>query len=136
MQTRQLGSQGLTVSELGLGCMGITFGYSTEIPQAEGVKLIRQAFDLGVTFFDTAEAYGEANEVLVGKAVAPFRDQVVVATKFGFKNGNVAEGLDSRPERIRQVVEQSLKRMNTIILICCISTASIRMCRLKRWWAR
>ncbi|TYB22749.1 aldo/keto reductase [Aggregatibacter actinomycetemcomitans] len=113
MQTRQLGSQGLTVSELGLGCMGITFGYSTEIPQAEGVKLIRQAFDLGVTFFDTAEAYGEANEVLVGKAVAPFRDQVVVATKFGFKNGNVAEGLDSRPERIRQVVEQSLKRMNT-----------------------
>ncbi|ANU82041.1 aldehyde oxidase [Aggregatibacter actinomycetemcomitans] len=113
MQTRQLGSQGLTVSALGLGCMGITFGYSTEIPQAEGVKLIRQAFDLGVTFFDTAEAYGEANEVLVGKAVAPFRDQVVVATKFGFKNGNVAEGLDSRPERIRQVVEQSLKRMNT-----------------------
>ncbi|WP_233114658.1 aldo/keto reductase, partial [Aggregatibacter actinomycetemcomitans] len=68
MQTRQLGSQGLTVSALGLGCMGITFGYSTEIPQAEGVKLIRQAFDLGVTFFDTAEAYGEANEVLVGKA--------------------------------------------------------------------
>lgn len=113
MQTRQLGSQGLTVSALGLGCMGMTFGYGTEIPQADGVKLIRQAFDLGVTFFDTAEAYGEANEVLVGKAVAPFRDKVVVATKFGFKNGNVAEGLDSRPERIRQVVEQSLKRMNT-----------------------
>lgn len=113
MKTRQLGSQGLTVSELGLGCMGMSFGYGTEIPQEEGVKLIRQAFDLGVTFFDTAEAYGEANEVLVGKAVAPFRDQVVIATKFGFKNGNVPDGLDSRPERIRQVVEQSLKRMNT-----------------------
>nr|WP_314738887.1 aldo/keto reductase [uncultured Haemophilus sp.] len=113
MQTRQLGSQGLTVSALGLGCMGMTFGYGTEIPQEEGVKLIRQAFDLGVTFFDTAEAYGEANEVLVGKAVAPFRDKVVIATKFGFKNGDIAQGVDSRPERIREVVEQSLKRMNT-----------------------
>lgn len=113
MQQRQLGSQGLSVSALGLGCMGMTFGYATEIPQEDGIKLIRQAFDLGVTFFDTAEAYGEANEVLVGKAVAPFREQVVIATKFGFKNGNTVEGLDSRPERIRQVVEQSLKRMNT-----------------------
>lgn len=91
----------------------MTFGYGTEIPQEEGVKLIRQAFDLGVTFFDTAEAYGEANEVLVGKAVAPFRDKVVIATKFGFKNGDIAQGVDSRPERIREVVEQSLKRMNT-----------------------
>ncbi|HGO5854177.1 TPA: aldo/keto reductase [Mannheimia haemolytica] len=113
MKTRRLGSQGLSVSELGLGCMNMTFGYASSISQAEGIKLIRRAFELGVTLFDTAEAYGEANEILVGKAVAPFREQVVIATKFGFKNGNVPEGLDSRPERIRQVVEQSLKRMGT-----------------------
>lgn len=113
MQTRTLGSQGLTVSALGLGCMGMSYGYGTEISQDAGIQLIRQAFDVGVTLFDTAEAYDEANEVLLGKAVAPFRDKVVIATKFGFKNGNPAEGLDSRPERIRQVVEQSLKRMNT-----------------------
>lgn len=113
MKTRKLGSQGLTVSELGLGCMNMTFGYANGISQADGIKLIRRAFDLGVTLFDTAEAYGEANEILVGKGVAPFREQVVIATKFGFKNGNVPEGLDSHPERIRQVVEQSLKRMRT-----------------------
>lgn len=113
MKTRKLGTQGLEVSALGLGCMNMTFGYANGISQAEGIKLIRRAFDLGVTLFDTAEAYGEANEVLVGKAVAPFREQVVIATKFGFKNGNVPDGLDSRPERIRQMVEQSLKRMGT-----------------------
>lgn len=113
MKTRRLGSQGLSVSELGLGCMNMTFGYANGISQADGIKLIRRAFELGVTLFDTAEAYGEANEILVGKGVAPFREQVVIATKFGFKNGNVPEGLDSRPERIRQVVEQSLKRMGT-----------------------
>ncbi|ABR75434.1 aldo/keto reductase [Actinobacillus succinogenes] len=113
MKTRRLGSQGLSVSELGLGCMNMTFGYANGISQADGIKLIRRAFDLGVTLFDTAEAYGEANEILVGKGVAPFREQVVIATKFGFKNGNVPEGLDSHPERIRQVVEQSLKRMRT-----------------------
>ncbi|WP_429946148.1 aldo/keto reductase [Bibersteinia trehalosi] len=113
MKTRRLGSQGLSVSELGLGCMNMTFGYANGISQADGIKLIRRAFELGVTLFDTAEAYGEANEILVGKGVAPFREQVVIATKFGFKNGNVPDGLDSRPERIRQVVEQSLKRMGT-----------------------
>ncbi len=113
MQTRKLGGQGLAVSALGLGCMGMTFGYGGTVSEAEGIALIRQAFESGVTFFDTAEAYGEANERLVGKAVAPFRDQVVVATKFGFKNGVVADGLDSRPERIRAVVEQSLARLGT-----------------------
>jgi aryl-alcohol dehydrogenase-like predicted oxidoreductase len=77
------------------------------------VKLIRAGVELGVTFFDTAEAYGEANEKMVGKALAPVRDQVVIATKFGFKNGNVADGRDSRPERIRAVAEQSLQRLNT-----------------------
>lgn len=113
MQTRKLGNQGLAVSALGLGCMGMTFGYSGTVSEAEGIALIRQAFESGVTFFDTAEAYGEANERLVGKAVAPFRDQVVVATKFGFKNGVVADGLNSRPERIRAVAEQSLARLGT-----------------------
>ena len=113
MQSRTLGSQGLTVSALGLGCMSMTFGYGKAIPEADGIALIRRAFDLGVRFFDTAESYGEANERLVGKAVAPFREEVVIATKFGFKNGLVADGLDSRPERIRAVVDQSLARMGT-----------------------
>lgn len=113
MKTRKLGSQGLTASELGLGCMNMTFGYANTISQTEGIKLIQRAYDLGVTLFDTAEAYGGANETLVGKGVAPFREKIVLATKFGFKNGNIANGLDSRPERIREVVEQSLTRMNT-----------------------
>lgn len=113
MKIRKLGTQGLEVSAIGVGCMSMTFGYGKAIPENEGIALIHRAFELGARFFDTAEAYGEANETLVGKAVAPFRDQVVVATKFGFRNGNVPEGLDSRPERIRQVVEQSLQRMGT-----------------------
>lgn len=113
MQSRTLGTQGLSVSALGLGCMNTTYGYGKAIPEADGIALIRRAFELGVQFFDTAEAYGEANERLLGKAVAPFREEVVIATKFGFKNGIVADGLDSRPERIRAVVEQSLARMNT-----------------------
>lgn len=113
MKQRTLGSQGLTVSELGLGCMNLTFGYDNQVSEQEGIALIRQAFEAGITLFDTAEAYGEANEITLGKAVAPFRDKVVIATKFGFKNGKPAEGLDSRPERIRQVIEQSLKRLNT-----------------------
>lgn len=113
MKTRKLGGQGLEVSAIGLGCMGMNLGYGKPIAEAEGIALIRRAHELGVTFFDTAEVYGEANEILVGKAVAPFRDQVVIATKFGFRNGRVADGLDSRPERIREVVEQSLKRMGT-----------------------
>lgn len=113
MKTRKLGGQGLEVSAIGLGCMGMNLGYGKPIVEADGIALIRRAHELGVTFFDTAEVYGEANEILVGKAVAPFRDQVVIATKFGFRNGRVADGLDSRPGRIREVVEQSLKRMGT-----------------------
>jgi aryl-alcohol dehydrogenase-like predicted oxidoreductase len=113
MKTRQLGRSGLTVSALGLGCMGLSFGYGPAVSKNQGIQLIRGAFERGVTFFDTAEAYGAANEELVGEALAPFRDQVVIATKFGFKNGNTAQGLDSRPERIRAVVDTSLVRLRT-----------------------
>ena len=113
MRTRKLGKSGLEVSELGLGCMGLTYGYGPATDTQEGIKLIRTAVDRGATFFDSAEAYGEANETLVGNALAPVRDKVVIATKFGFKDGDVAAGLDSRPERIRFVADQSLKRMRT-----------------------
>ncbi len=114
MQKRTLGTSGLEVSAIGLGCMGLSFGYGPAIDTAEGVRLIRGAYDLGVTFFDTAEAYGPfANEELLGEALAPFRDQVVIATKFGFKDGNSAHGVDSRPERIREVAEASLRRLKT-----------------------
>ncbi len=113
MQMRKLGNSGLEVSAIGLGCMGMSFGLGPAIERSEGIKLIRAAFERGVTFFDSAEAYGAFNEELIGEAVAPFRDQAVIATKFGFVDGNAATGLDSRPERIRHVVEQSLKRMQT-----------------------
>ncbi len=113
MQKRTLGNSGLEVSALGLGCMGLTFGLGPATEKAAGIELIRAAFERGVTFFDSAEAYGQANEEMLGEAVAPFRDQVVIATKFGFKEGSSAAGLDSRPERIRLVAEQSLKRMKT-----------------------
>lgn len=113
MQQRKLGSTGLKVSAIGLGCMGLSFGYGPATEKAAGIELIRAAFEQGVTFFDTAEAYGVANEELVGEALAPFRDQVAIATKFGFKDGDTTRGLDSRPERIRAVVEQSLKRLRT-----------------------
>jgi aryl-alcohol dehydrogenase-like predicted oxidoreductase len=114
MDKRQLGRGGLEVSALGLGCMGLSYGYGPATEKQEGIKLIRAAFERGVTFFDTAEAYGpRANEELVGEALQPFRDRVVIATKFGFKGGHVDAGLDSRPERIRQVAEESLKRLRT-----------------------
>jgi aryl-alcohol dehydrogenase-like predicted oxidoreductase len=114
MKTRELGRSGLTVSALGLGCMGLSFGYGPATDTAEGIKLIRAAHDLGITFFDTAEAYGPGtNEEMVGEALAPIRDKVVIATKFGFKDGKPSVGLDSRPENIRQVAEQSLKRLKT-----------------------
>ncbi|MBI6917585.1 MULTISPECIES: aldo/keto reductase [Pseudomonas] len=114
MQKRQLGKSGLEVSTLGLGCMGISFAYGPALEKQAAIALIRDAFDKGVTFFDTAEAYGPfTNETLLGEALAPFRDQVVIATKFGFKNGVPADGLDSRPETIRKVVEQSLQRLKT-----------------------
>ncbi len=114
MQKRKLGNSNLEVSAIGLGCMGLSFGYGPATEKSEGVKLIRAAFECGVTFFDTAEVYGPfTNEEMVGEAVAPFRDQVVIGTKFGFKDGDTTAGLDSRPERIRLVAEQSLKRLQT-----------------------
>jgi len=114
MKKRLLGNSGLEVSALGLGCMGLTFGYGPATDEKDAVSLIRNAYDLGVTFFDTAEAYSQGgNEILLGKAVQPFRDKVVIATKFGFKDGDATKGMDSRPERIRQVAEASLKFLNT-----------------------
>jgi aryl-alcohol dehydrogenase-like predicted oxidoreductase len=114
MQKRLLGNSGLEVSAIGLGCMGLSFGYGPATDRQTAIALIRSAVERGVTFFDTAEAYGPfTNEELVGEALAPFRDQVVIATKFGFKDGEVNLGLDSRPERIKQVAEAALKRLRT-----------------------
>jgi pyridoxine 4-dehydrogenase len=113
MQKRTLGSSGLEVSALGLGCMGLSYGYGPASDRTDAIKLIRAAFERGVTFFDTAEAYGQLNEEIVGEALEPVRDQVVIATKFGFRDGNAAAGLDSRPERIRAVAEASLKHLRT-----------------------
>jgi aryl-alcohol dehydrogenase-like predicted oxidoreductase len=115
MQKRKLGNSGLEVSALGFGCMGLSFGYGPAVEKQHGIDVIRAAFDRGMTFFDTAEVYGPfANEELVGEALAPIRDQVVIATKFGFniENGKQA-GLDSRPKHIKEVVEESLKRLKT-----------------------
>ncbi len=113
MKHRQLGRSGLEVSALGFGCMGLSFGYGPAVDRAAGVKLIRDAFERGVTLFDTAEAYGALNEEMVGQALAPVRDQVIIATKFGFRDGDAKAGMDSRPERIRAVVETSLQRLRT-----------------------
>ncbi|MBK4738418.1 aldo/keto reductase [Noviherbaspirillum pedocola] len=114
MQQRTLGTNGLKVSALGFGCMGLSYGYGPATDAAHAINLIRSAYDLGITFFDTAEAYGAANEELLGEAVAAFRDHVVLATKFGWKNGSAKTGeLDSSPVRIRFVAEQSLKRLKT-----------------------
>ena len=114
MKTRQLGRSGPVVSELGLGCMGLSYGYGPATDTAEAIKLIRTGVERGITFFDTAEAYGPfINESVVGEALAPMRDQVVIATKFGFRDGDVSKGLDSRPQRIRQVAEEALKRLRT-----------------------
>jgi len=113
MNTRTLGTSGLRVSELGLGCMGLSFGYGPAVDTQAGIALVRAAVERGVTFFDTAEAYGPyVNEELLGEALAPFRDRVVIATKFGFKFDNgKSVGLDSRPAHIREVAEASLKRL-------------------------
>src|SRR5438876_8366587 len=115
MKTRKLGKNNLEVSAIGLGCMGLSFGYGPAVDKQQGISLIRAAVERGVTFFDTAEVYGPfTNEELVGEALAPFRDQVVIATKFGFKieNGKQA-GLDGRPEHIKEVADASLKRLKT-----------------------
>ena len=114
MEKRRLGRGGLEVSAIGFGCMGLSYGYGPPTDKQQGINLIRAAFERGVTFFDTAEAYGPgANEELVGEALEPLRDRVVIATKFGFKDGHADAGLDSSPERIRRVAEESLKRLKT-----------------------
>src|SRR3954452_1768516 len=112
MKTRKLGR--LEVSAIGLGCMGLSDGYGPATDRGEAIRLIRAAHARGVTFFDTAEAYGPfVNEEVVGEALEPVRDQVVIATKFGFQDGNASKPVDSRPERIRQVADASLKRLRT-----------------------
>ncbi|MCB2149387.1 MAG: aldo/keto reductase [Deltaproteobacteria bacterium] len=114
MQKRQLGNNGLEVSALGLGCMGMSFGYGPAADKKEMIALIHAAVGHGVTFFDTAECYGPfTNEELVGEALEPFRDKVVIATKFGFQDGDSHKPQDSRPERIREVADASLKRLRT-----------------------
>jgi len=118
MQKRILGKSNLEVSAIGFGCMGLDFGYATKVTQQEGVALIRAAFERGATFFDTAEVYGPfTNEQMVGKAVAPFRDRVVIATKFGFDivDGKQS-GLNSRPEHIHEVCDASLKRLGVEVI--------------------
>ena len=117
MKKRKLGKSNLEVSAIGLGCMGLSFGYGPAVDKKDGIALIRAAFERGVTFFDTAEVYGPfTNEELVGEALAPFREQVAIATKFGFRidpNTGKQVGLDSRPEHIKEVAEASLKRLKT-----------------------
>lgn len=114
MKYRKLGNSGLEVSALGLGCMGLSFGLGVAPEKQTSIALIRGAFEAGITFFDTAEAYGPGvNEELLGEALGPVRDQVVLATKFGFKEGKPNLGVDSRPENIRAVAEASLKRLGT-----------------------
>src|SRR6266480_6038817 len=119
MQKRKLGRSDLEVSTLGFGCMGLSFGFGPAMEKNETIKVIRAAYDGGVTFFDTAEAYGPfTNEELVGEALAPVREKVIIATKFGFKFGPKGEqiGLDSRPEHIKQVAEASMKRLRTDVI--------------------
>ncbi|MFY9845788.1 MAG: aldo/keto reductase [Terriglobales bacterium] len=120
MQKRKLGKSNLEVSAIGLGCMGLSFGYGPAVDKQEGISLIRAAVERGVTFFDTAEAYGPfKNEELVGEALAPFRDRVVIATKFGFKfdsKTGAMTGVDSRPEHIKEVAEASLQRLKTDVI--------------------
>jgi len=118
MKKRKLGT--LEVSAVGFGCMGLSYGYGPAVEKQQGVDVVRTAFDRGVTFFDTAEAYGPfANEELVGEALAPHRKQIVIATKFGFDiapDGRRSGGLNSKPEHIRQVAEASLKRLKTDVI--------------------
>src|SRR5947209_12457686 len=114
MQKRRLGKSDLEVSALGLGCMGLSYGYGPATGKQQAISLIRAAFERGITFFDTAEAYGPfVNEEVIGEALQPIRNRVVIATKFGFRNGNSSEPTDSRPERIRQVADEALKRLRT-----------------------
>ncbi len=140
MQKRKLGNSKLEVSAIGLGCMGMSVMYGPPKDKQEMISVIRSAVELGVTFFDTAEVYGPfTNEELVGEALAPVREQVVIATKFGFKfdsgTGKQA-GLDSRPEHIKQVAEASLKRLRTNVIDLFISTVLPRTCPSRTWRER
>jgi len=127
MKIRTLGKSGLEVSAIGLGCMGLSYGYGPAADKTDAIKLIRAAFERGVTFFDTAEAYAQgANEALLGEALEPFRDQVVIATKFGFQDGDAGKGPDSRPERIREVADAALRRLRTDRIDLFINIASMR----------
>src|ERR1043165_3378409 len=117
MEKRKLGKSNLEVSALGLGCMGLSYGYGPAADKQQAFTLIRTAFERGVTFFDTAEAYGPfLNEELVGEALEPFRAEVVIATKFGFTDGIPSKGLDSRPERIRESADAALKRLRADVI--------------------
>ena len=141
MQKRKLGKSGLEVSAIGLGCMGMSFGYGPPKDKQEMIALIRAAVERGVTFFDTAEVYGPfTNEELVGEALAPFRDQVVIATKFGFKPASGDQSrwsdLDSRPEHIKEVAEASLKRLKTDVIDLFYQHRVDPTCRSKTWPAR
>src|ERR1700745_2697333 len=136
MEKRKLGKSNLEVSVIGLGCMGMSVGYGPAGDRNEMISLIRSAVERGVTFFDTAEVYGPfKNEALVAEALAPFRGQVVIATKFGFKLKPNLEpgfvGLDSRPERIKEVAEASLTRLKIDAIALFINTGLTRMCRSK-----
>ena len=141
MQKRKLGNSNLEVSAIGFGCMGLNFGYASSVSKEEGIALIRAAVERGVTFFDTAEVYGPfTNEEMVGEALKPVRDQVVIATKFGFDidpETNKQAGMDSRPEHIREVVrrvaEAARDRRHRP---ASTSTASTRTCRSRTWRAR
>src|SRR6478735_12056025 len=118
MQTRKLGKSGLEVSAIGLGCMGMSFSYAPFPPKEDSINLIRKAIEQGVNFFDTAEVYGPYNnEELVGEALAPYRDEVVIATKFGFniQDGKMV-GVNSKPEQIKKAVEGSLKRLKVNVI--------------------
>src|ERR1700686_2699626 len=129
MQKRKLGKSNLGVSAIGLGCMGLSFGLGPAVEKQDGISLIRAAVERGVTFFDTAEVYGPfTNEELVGEALAPYRDKVVIATKFGFKidpKTGVSEGVDSRPEHIRKSPKPRSSASRPMSSICSISTAWI-----------
>ncbi len=117
MQKRKLGNSGLEVSAIGLGCMGLSYGYGPATDRPQAIALIRSAFERGVTLFDTAEAYGPfVNEELLGEALAPFREKVVIATKFGFESGKVEAGLNSKPTHIKEVAEAALKRLKTGVI--------------------
>ena len=141
MQKRKLGKSNLEVSSIGLGCMGMSFSYGPPADKQEMISLLRTAVELGVTFFDTAEVYGPfTNEELVGEALSPLRDQVVIATKFGFKlhpDGSPGWlGLDSRPEHIKEAADGSLKRLKTDVIDLYYQHRVDRTCRSKTWRER